>query len=72
MEKELLAIKTKEQLTFAEARRRINKLFPNMKTTYGTAVRTPPVPCPQPEPCRLLNQQPCRPLIQQPCRTLNQ
>ena len=48
MEKELLAIKTKEQLTFAEPRRRINELFPNMKTTYATAVRTPPVPCPQP------------------------
>ena len=48
MEKELLAVKTKEQLTFAEARRRINELFPNMKTTYAAAVRTPPVPCPQP------------------------
>ena len=48
MEKELLAIKTKEQLTFAEARRRINELFPNMKTTYAAAVRTPPVSCPQP------------------------
>ena len=48
MEKELLAIKTEEQLTFVEARRRINELFPNMKTTYATAVRIPPVPCPQP------------------------
>ena len=40
MKKELLAIKTKEQLNFAESRRRINELFPNMKTTYATAVRT--------------------------------
>ena len=48
MEKELLAVKTKEQLTFAEARRRINELFPNRKTTYAAAVRTPPVSCPQP------------------------
>ena len=56
MEKELLAIKTKEQLIFAEGRRRINELFPNMKTTYAAAVRTTPNSCPQ--PATLQNSQP--------------
>lgn len=40
VEKEILAIKTKEHLTFSEAKAKVAFLFPNQATTYATATQS--------------------------------